>query len=76
MGRLFKDTDPHKFIEYSKQALEMNVIAGRTSAAANIAKELATSLEENYQMGDAAYWYERAAQIYGNENNMTTANQM
>ena len=48
MGRLFKDTDPHKFIEYSKQALEMNVIAGRTSAAANIAKELATSLEENY----------------------------
>ena len=32
----------------------MNVIAGRTSAAANIAKEVAESLLDNYQIGEAA----------------------
>lgn len=74
MGRLFKESDPQKFIKYSEESLNMNVYAGRSSAAANIAKEVATTLDEAQEKRDAAIWYEKAASIYANDNNMSTAN--
>ena len=57
MSRIYKESDVSKFLEYSQKAIALNRMAGRQSAAAQLTKECAQVLEENYEYEQAADWY-------------------
>lgn len=49
MARIYKENDMSRFLEYSQKAIDLNRMAGRQSAAAQLTKECAQVLEENYE---------------------------
>ena len=41
MGRLFKDADMPRSMQFCQKAIDLNLMAGRQSAAASLTKECA-----------------------------------
>ena len=64
MSRIYKEDDVARFLEFSQKAIDLNRMAGRHSAAAQLTKECAQVLEENYEYEQAADWYAQTAMIY------------
>lgn len=63
-----KETDPAKYVEYIKRAIDLFSLSGRTSQAAGLSKDCAQHLEEEYDYEAAATMYAKAAQLYQLEN--------
>jgi alpha-soluble NSF attachment protein len=76
MSRRYKENDIARFLQYSQQAIDLNRMAGRHSAAATITKECAQVLEENYEYEQAADWYAQTASIYTMDNQTAQSHTM
>jgi len=49
------------YMKYTQKALDLYSLAGRISTGANMAKDCAALMEENYNFEDAIVMYEKAA---------------
>lgn len=58
------------------QAIELYSLSGRNTQSSSLAKECAEKLEEDYNYEDALRFYEKAAQLYEIDNNVSYSNQM
>jgi tetratricopeptide (TPR) repeat protein len=56
-----KSTNTEQYIQMVLKATELYALSGRGSMAANLARDCAEKLEEDYNYEDAKIYYERAA---------------
>lgn len=56
-----KETDIDQYYSYIKRAIDLYALGGRGSTGANIAKECAQILEENYDYDRSIEMYQKAA---------------
>jgi alpha-soluble NSF attachment protein len=62
-----KKISASKYLELGKRAIDAYCLSGRISSAAGLAKEIAESLEEEYDFEEAVSAYEKAAELYNME---------
>jgi len=70
-----KKTSITGFVELAEKAIHAFCMGGRISAAASLSKEVAESLEEEYDYEQAAKFFEKTSELYGMEESTTYANQ-
>lgn len=56
-----KSSDTDKYVEYTNKAIYNYSMSGRHSTAANMAKECANQLEEDYDYESAIEFFDKAA---------------
>lgn len=71
-----KKISASKYLELGKRAIDAYCLSGRISSAAGLAKEIAESLEEEYDFEEAVSAYEKAAELYNMEEQVTQSNSM
>ena len=71
-----KESDMDMYMKYTQKALDLYSLAGRISTSATMAKDCAQMMEENYNFEEAIVMYQKAAQLYGMDNQSTQSSQM
>lgn len=59
-----KKISASKYLELGRRAINAYSLSGRISSAAGLAKEIAESLEEEYDFEEAVTAYEKAGELY------------
>jgi alpha-soluble NSF attachment protein len=59
------------FIELAEMAINQYCLKGSISSAASLAKEIAESLEEEYDYEESARFFEKTADLYHMEESVT-----
>lgn len=59
-----KKISASKYLELGKKAIDSYCLSGRISSAAGLAKEIAESLEEEYDFEEAVTAFEKAGELY------------
>ncbi len=60
-----------RFIELAEKAIDAYCMGSRISSAASLAKEIAESLEEEYDYEESAKFFEKTAELYLMEESTT-----
>ncbi len=71
-----KNVSTHKFLEYSRIAIDKFSLVARISQAAGLAKECAEKLDEDHDYEDAIKFYEKAAELYQADEQPSQANSL
>ena len=71
-----KNVSTHKFLEYSRTAIDKFCLVARISQAAGLAKECAEKLDEEHDYEDAIKFYEKAAELYQADEQPSQANSL
>jgi hypothetical protein len=71
-----KNISTNKYLEYAKIAIDKFCLAARISQAANLAKEIAEKMEEDMDYEEAYEFYNKAADLYFNDESTTQGNQL
>jgi tetratricopeptide (TPR) repeat protein len=63
-----QDSDVEKYVEYTKKALDLYSLSGRSTTGATMARDCAQNLEGQYMFEEAIEIYQKACKLYEMDN--------
>ena len=75
-ANLIKSEDMTMYVKYAMEAIDLYSMAGRSSAAASLAKDCAEKLEEEFDLEQSLKFYFKAAELYEIDNQGLQSNSM